>query len=735
MQFRQNYLKGTLKIDYVKMCAKRKETCIKRGVFLRFSKRMKENNPIKNPETKKKAIDSWLKNFYLKSKEDQDKMRQNFINAPLRSRDKEQKPTKPEQKIIDLNIPELAYTGDGKFWVCLGRKKDGKPWNKNPDFKVRGQRKVIEVGNISHWHTREEIDRVIKGFESINFKCLYFTDEELEDNWREVQEKIKTFIYNHDGIVKKVRGFGSSYSLNNYVYNLEIEDNHNYVIDNVLVSNCHLLTTSRGDKVESAMMRFSKQNPSCRIVFLSATMPNVDELARWLTSLNNKETELINSEYRPIQLDIHYEPYDDYGKYNVVEENKLKRAVEITQQFKDDKFIIFVHSKNTGRNVFQVLKDLNEQVELHNAELSLSDRVRITKEFKANGGLRIIVATSTLAWGINLPARRVVIVGIHRGIQEVEPLDIKQMCGRSGRVGFDPKGDAHILLPQTKFARYKAWCQNIPPITSTMNDEDVLAFHIISEISEGEVHDIESLMTWYNRSLAAFQSNFLDRVDAENLMSKLERVKVIEKQNEIYRITKLGRVASNLYYSPYTIAGWYFNFGKIFADNKIDDHSISWALSNIPDNNKNFAGRDMQFHIQSFITSCRNRGYTISEACASVGVMFYACLTFSDEFQDFQKRTVKYDIERICTALEMIDNMYAHWGKKDFFKRLQLRIMYEITDEQTELCTLSGIGGVWARQLFNEGVRTIVDFKRKAMLAKGILGENLYNKILLKNNL
>jgi len=331
--------------------------------------------------------------------------------------------------------------------------------------------------------------------------------------------------------------------------------------------------------------------------------------------------------------------------------------------------------------------------------------------------------------------RNVIVVGIHRGIQEVDSLDIKQECGRSGRVGLDEKGDAYVLLPQTKFARYKAWCQNIPPITSTMNDEDVLAFHIISEISEGEVHDIETLMSWYNRSLAAFQSNFLDRVDAENLMSKLERVKVIEKQNGKYKITKLGRVASNLYYSPYTIAGWYFNFSKIFSDNRLDDHSISWALSNIPDNNKNFVGRDMKDHVQSFITSCRNRGYSISDACASVGIMFHACLSYSDEFQDFQKRTVKYDIERVSTALEMIDNMYAHWGKKEFFKRLQLRIMYEITDEQTELCTLSGIGGVRARQLFNEGVRTIDDFKKKAMLAKDILGEDLYEKIVLKNNL
>jgi len=308
------------------------------------------------------------------------------------------------------------------------------------------------------------------------------------------------------------------------------------------------------------------------------------------------------------------------------------------------------------------------------------------------------------------------------------------MCGRAGRVGLDPKGDAHILLPQTKFTRYKAWCQNIPPILSTMNDQDILAFHIISEISEGEVYNIETLMEWYNRSLAAFQSNFLDRVDAEELLSKLEKIKVIEKIGERYRVTKLGKVAAYLYYSPYSIAGWYFNFNKIFSDNKkIDDYAISWALSNITDNNENFAGKDMQPIIREFVMSCRNKGYIISDSCASIGVLFYGCLTFSDEIGEHQKRQVKFDSERMCTALDMIDKMYAHWNRSEFWKKLQLRIEYEITEEQTELCMLKGIGGVRVRKLFDEGIKSIHDFKYKTPIAEGVLGEFLYKKVLSDN--
>jgi helicase len=502
----------------------------------------------------------------------------------------------------------------------------------------------------------------------------------------------------------------------------------------IVQDEAHLLCIKgRGDKAESAIMRFTKQNPSCRIVFLSATMQNVDELSRWLSSLNGKKSELINSNYRPCILDIHYEQYDDYGKYQAVETNKVNRAVEITQQFKEDKFIVFVHSKNMGKVIFNKLKQMNEKVELHSSELTLEDRVRIPNAFKEKDGVRIIVATSTLAWGINLPARRCIVVGVHRGISEVEPLDIKQMVGRAGRVGLDPRGDAHVLLPQTKFTRYKNWCQNIPPIMSTMNDPNVLAFHIISEISEGEVYDITTLMEWYNRSLAAFQSNYLDRVDAEELLTKLEKIKVIEKIANKYSVTKLGKVAAYLYYSPYTIAGWYFNFNRLFAEDRLDDYSISWALSNIPDNSDNFAGRDMQDLVKGFVTSCRNRNLVISEACASIGVLFHGCLSFSEEIAEHQKRQVKFDSERMCSALEMIDKMYSHWNKFEFWNRLQLRIEYEITNEQTELCLLKGIGGVRVRKLFEEGIKTISDFKRRPRIAEEVLGEFLYNKVLVDN--
>jgi hypothetical protein len=170
-------------------------------------------------------------------------------------------------------------------------------------------------------------------------------------------------------------------------------------------------------------------------------------------------------------------------------------------------------------------------------------------------------------------------------------------------------------------------------------------------------------------------------------------------------------------------------------DNNISDIAISWALSNISDNSNNFIGRDMKDSVTSYINSCRRLGLEISEACASVGVMFYSCLIYVDDVEEYKKRSVKFDMERITSALQMIDNMHAHWNKGSFWEKVQLRVVYEVTEEQTEICSLKGIGGERTRSLFEAGIRTKLDLTRKAELAADTLGYNVYQKILKDNDL
>jgi superfamily II RNA helicase len=175
-------------------------------------------------------------------------------------------------------------------------------------------------------------------------------------------------------------------------------------IGTVVLDESHLLgINGRGDRTESAIIRFTKQNPSCRIVFLSATMPNVSELAGWLTLLNGKRTELINSNYRPIELEKHYIRYNDMGRYQDQEKSKIAEAINLTIEkvSNGEQCIVFVHSKKTGEEIKRTLESMNIKCDFHSADLTLAERIDIEQKTKTKE-IKVLIATSTLSWGINI---------------------------------------------------------------------------------------------------------------------------------------------------------------------------------------------------------------------------------------------------------------------------------------------------------------------------------------------
>ena len=143
--------------------------------------------------------------------------------------------TKLERDIISMNIPGLNYTGDGSRYFKF---KNGK--NKNPDFVFENgiETKIVEVGDIYYWHTIEEIEQVKKQYKEIGLDCLYLTSYDMED-LEEAEGKIRKFLFNHNVPILKIGKPVNARMKAKYKYNLEVEDNHNYWANGVLVSNCH----------------------------------------------------------------------------------------------------------------------------------------------------------------------------------------------------------------------------------------------------------------------------------------------------------------------------------------------------------------------------------------------------------------------------------------------------------------------------------------------------------------
>jgi helicase len=197
------------------------------------------------------------------------------------------------------------------------------------------------------------------------------------------------------------------------------------------------------------------------VLALSATLPEEEELARYIGA-----SLLIKSQWRPVPLERYYYSLADIVKEKIFEKEveKVFHAIHRLSS-PDEQTIIFVPNKRLGWDLLEhaYSKDigiLNEtatfdmeedekrepEIAFHNADLPKEERQAIEKAFR-EGKIRKLIATQTLAYGVNLPADKVIIFTrpIKKGNRwELLPneFDILQMEGRAGRLGIKEKGTA-----------------------------------------------------------------------------------------------------------------------------------------------------------------------------------------------------------------------------------------------------------------------------------------------------
>ena len=482
----------------------------------------------------------------------------------------------------------------------------------------------------------------------------------------------------------------------------------------------HFISDSgRGDVCEAALMRFTKICPDARICFLSATMPNTDELAEWLTSLNGKETNIVSSKWRPVPLQMNYVEYPNVqgrnGRfdYKATQNNLEKIVVDIAMENPDDKYMIFVHAKNTGRSILSKLKTRGEESFFHNADLEYSERREIEDSFAdRESGIRVLVSTSTTAVGVNLPAKRVIIAGVKRGIEEVDSMDLQQELGRCGRPQFDTEAHGYLLVPQTSTWYWKNKIDNPRAVTSVINEIPILAFHILAEINSGEIRKEDDIWNWYKRTLAYKQNpNGFRENDLKFLLTDLSVMKMIKIENEEIKITNLGRISANLYYSPYDISDWHKNFTKLFhQDKKIDDLELAWAIANIKSFDLNYVPKEISEECDTIARSLNERKLFSGTKIHMVLATHYA-LQGNEENGSLGAyiRAIRYDIPRMIQAIKLIDTTYSFWRKDDLWSVLPTRIIYGIPEYLIGLVRIPGVGGSRAKKLWDAGIKSVSD--------------------------
>ena len=219
----------------------------------------------------------------------------------------------------------------------------------------------------------------------------------------------------------------------------------------------------------------------------------------------------------------------------------------------------------------------------HNAGLLRKDRSIVENLFRKRN-INVLVSTSTLAWGVNLPAYAVIIKGTafydaSEGKKvDISILDIVQMFGRAGRPQFDKKGVGMIFCPLTKLNHFVSKLKNQINIESVL--ERYLADSLNAEIAIGNISSLEDAKNWLKLTYLSVikcgrnrdQNNKLVEKMIINSFKLLNEFKLIRYVSSTGRVhsTELGRIASNYYMSYKTIS----EFNEKLRDGMFDEELL-----------------------------------------------------------------------------------------------------------------------------------------------------------------
>ena len=344
-------------------------------------------------------------------------------------------------------------------------------------------------------------------------------------------------------------------------------------MDLIVLDEVHIIDDeTRGPTTEVLVARLRRTLPKARIIGLSATMRNIEQLAHWVNGEYYR-----NTSYRPVPLRIAFQDIPDTRYYNVSEQAKDKIVLDSVQMLlsedtgtgKRGKVLIFTGSRRkaeeAAEKIVASMKLLDEPylcqtsnrklrvlmekgAAFIHAGLNASDRKMVINAFD-EGPIDVLSSTTSLAWGVNVAARTVIIRDIRVAMQkEIDFLDLKQMIGRAGRVGKENVAYAIVLVPFKERQLVETALLEGKDIESKL--ERYLLDHINAEINLGVIKNERTLREWFTSTFWYYQ-NHESRSDWQNFLmeqlSLLIRTGFVTRNQESLATTQLGKLTSNWY--------------------------------------------------------------------------------------------------------------------------------------------------------------------------------------------
>ncbi len=552
----------------------------------------------------------------------------------------------------------------------------------------------------------------------------------------------------------------------------------------IVADEIHLMNEAdRGPTLEVILTRLMETNPHAQFLALSATIRNAEEIAEWLKAKS------ITTEWRPIKLIegvyLHHDlMFNDGSSLRLGEESYRSPPIDLAMYtvkhggqaliFAETRMKAVMYAKKTSETIgrqlskpeARTLKAIAERIltsgertrlgdllaklveggaAFHHAGLSAGHR-RIVEDAFRGGRIKVVCSTPTLAAGVNLPARMVIVSSYERyevgyGRYPITVLEYKQMAGRAGRPKYDKVGWA-VLVAKTEeeqdYLMENYVLARPERIWSKLAVEGVLRSHVLASMASGFAHTEKGLYDFFDRTFYAHQ---YDPRTIEGLVTKVLKFLLKEEmlafggnRNDLYA-TEFGRRVSELYIDP--VSGVIIRDGLKRRARLLTDLSFLQMVCHTPDIAPKFYPRsreidslmafvdahdgEFMFPVPEDWSNTVEHETFLGEVKCAVVLEAWADEVSEDGIID-RYGAEPGDLFRLVETAKWL--LYASYelsrlfGHRDLSPRLaelRERVEHGVKKEILPLVRLKGVGRVRGRMLCNAGFKSIEELKRASV--------------------
>ncbi len=532
----------------------------------------------------------------------------------------------------------------------------------------------------------------------------------------------------------------------------------------------------RGPTLEMILTKALHLGLEAQLLALSATISNAKTLAQWLRAVP------VELDWRPVPL---REGVYDYGRIVFVDGDQVQvprstygapidvamdtvknggqslvfagtrrravslatRASELTQRSlsPEEKKAVSEASRRilTSGEETSLSRLLAEVVAkgsaFHHAGLEAEHR-RIVEDYYRARAIKLLAATPTLAAGVNLPARRVVIADMTRydaergGNAEIPVLEYRQMAGRAGRPQYDDHGETVMIPPPSAPAAdfLQHYAKEPPePIESRLSDESAMRSHTLATIVTGSGLSKADLDSVFAKTLLAMQVGTKETAKlTERSLGYLLAERLVESHGGLFYATDFGRRVSMLYIDPVTAV--MFREGVRPAEpGRNYAAGILQLVASTPDFEPKFPLRSkdydqamafMEEHSSEMIERHSTRAFADYDRVLQDMRSVMALHGWIDEWREEQLLTrlgvepgdMHRAVDNADWLLHSLGELAKLFKVPEMVRQadvLRRRVASGVSEELLELTTIQGVGRVRARALYTAGYKTIEDLK------------------------